>query len=69
MIFKGEIRIKKTVYDTETAMKYGSQAIWHHVDCFAKLRAELGWFASADMLPDYGNLTPEDKESVMKNIP
>lgn len=66
---KDEIRIKKTLYDTEVGMKFGGQAIWHHVDCFAKLRSELGWFASADMLPGYKSLAKEDKESVKVNLP
>lgn len=36
-IVKGEIRIKKTVYDTEVGMKYGGQPLWHHYECFAKV--------------------------------
>ena len=30
---KAEVRIKKTVYDTEVGMKFGGHALWHHVDC------------------------------------
>lgn len=66
---KDEIRIKKTVFDTEVGMKFGGQALWHHIDCFAQLRTELGWFASADMLPGYKLLSKEDKEMAKHTIP
>lgn len=36
-ISKGEVRIKKVVFDTEVGMKYGGQPLWHHVECFAKV--------------------------------
>lgn len=36
-ISKGEIRVKKVLYDTEIGMKYGGQASWHHYECFAKV--------------------------------
>lgn len=38
---KGEIRIKKVVYDTEIGMKFGGQATWHHYECFAKVMSLL----------------------------
>lgn len=36
-IMKGEIRAKKTVYDTDVGMKYGGQPLWHHIECFDKV--------------------------------
>lgn len=36
-ISKGEVRIKKVLFDTEIGMKYGGQASWHHYECFAKV--------------------------------
>lgn len=66
---KGEIRIKKLFHDTEVGMRFGGQAVWHHVECFAQLRAELGWFASAEMLPGYNKLSADDKKIVLKNVP
>lgn len=68
-ICKDEVRIKKTLYDTEVGMKFGGQPIYHHVECFAQLRSELGWFAGADMLPGFKSLTKEDKETVKKHLP
>ncbi|KAJ6635587.1 Poly [ADP-ribose] polymerase [Pseudolycoriella hygida] len=68
-ISKGEIRIKKTVFDTEIGMKYGGQALWHHYECFAKLRSELGWFGSGDQLPGFSSLNKDDQAAVKKAIP
>lgn len=68
-ISKDELRIKKTVYDTEVGMKFGGQAIWHHVECFAQLRTELGWLESGEFLPGFKVLTKDDKETVKKHIP
>uniref|UniRef100_A0A1I8NDN9 Poly [ADP-ribose] polymerase n=1 Tax=Musca domestica TaxID=7370 RepID=A0A1I8NDN9_MUSDO len=68
-ILKGQIRIRKTVYDTEVGMKYGGQPLWHHVECFAQLRGELGWFAAGDILPGFKDLSPEDMEIVKKALP
>lgn len=68
-ISKDEVRIKKTVHDTEVGMKFGGQAIWHHVECFAQLRSELGWFESADKLPGFKSLSKDEQQSVKKHIP
>lgn len=50
-------------------MKFGGQAIWHHADCFAQMRGELGWFESAKKLPGFEQLSKEDQETVKKQIP
>lgn len=68
-ISKDEVRIKKVAHDTEVGMKFGGQPIWHHVECFAQLRSELGWFESADKLPGFKALSKDDKESAKKHIP
>lgn len=68
-IAKDEVRIKKTVYDTEVGMKFGGQPLWHHVECFAQLRSELGWFESAEKLPGFKSLSKEDKANAKKHIP
>lgn len=68
-ISKDEIRIKKTVYDTEVGMKFGGQALWHHVECFAQLRSDLGWFESGEALPGFKSLSKDDRAQVKKHIP
>lgn len=50
-------------------MKFGGQAIWHHVECFAQLRSELGWFESADKLPGFKGLSKDDQHLAKKHVP
>lgn len=69
VILKDEIRVKKISHDTEIGMKYGGQPLWHHLDCFAKLRTELGWFAAADQLPGYGALKKDDQKRLIESLP
>lgn len=66
---KDQIRIRKTVYDTEVGMKYGGQPLWHHVECFAQLRGELGWFDTGENLPGFKSLKEEDRKDVKTKIP
>lgn len=68
-ISKDEVRIRKTVFDTEVGMKYGGQALWHHTTCFAQLRGELGWLASGEDLPGFQSLSKEDKQIVKDALP
>ncbi|KAL5288318.1 PARP1 family protein [Megaselia abdita] len=68
-ILKDTLRIRKTVYDTEVGMKYGGQPLWHHVECFAQVRNDLGWFASGQDLPGFKSLSKDDQDIVKKAIP
>lgn len=68
-ISKDEVRIKKTLHDTEVGMKFGGQAIWHHVECFAQLRSELGWFESAEKLPGFKSLSKDEQQAAKKHVP
>ncbi|XP_064542209.1 poly [ADP-ribose] polymerase isoform X3 [Drosophila montana] len=68
-ISKDEVRVFKTVYDTEIGMKYGGQKVWHHLECFAKMRSDVDWFDTGENLPGYKLLKDEDKEEVLKVLP
>ncbi|XP_032296678.1 poly [ADP-ribose] polymerase [Drosophila virilis] len=68
-ISKDEVRVFKTVYDTEIGMKYGGQKVWHHLECFAQMRSDVGWFDTGENLPGYKLLKDEDKELVLKLLP
>lgn len=68
-ILKDQARIFKKVFDTEVGMKYGGQSLWHHVECFAQLRGELGWFESGENLPGFKSLNAEDKNAVKNALP
>lgn len=68
-IAKDEVRIKKVSHDSEIGMKFGGQAVWHHVECFAQLRSELGWFESAEALPGFKSLSKDDQQTAKKHVP
>lgn len=68
-IAKDQLRIRKTVYDTEVGMKFGGQALWHHVDCFAEIRNDLGWFAGGQEIPGYKSLSKDEQDVVKKALP
>lgn len=68
-ILKDQVRIHKTVFDTEVGMKYGGQPLWHHITCFAELRSDLGWFAGGDSLPGFKSLSKEDQKAVKDALP
>jgi len=57
------------VYDTEVGMKYGGQPLWHHLDCFAQMRSELGWFDSGENMLGYTSLTSDDQKEVKNILP
>lgn len=61
--------MKKISFDSDVGMKYGGQPLWHHLDCFAKLRSELSWFGAGNQLPDYKSLNVADKAKVDAALP
>ncbi|KAL3275884.1 hypothetical protein HHI36_020621 [Cryptolaemus montrouzieri] len=68
-IMKEEIRISKKDFESEVGRKYGGQDMWHHLQCFAKLRSELGYFESASALPGFKSLSANDQKEAVKQIP
>ncbi|XP_011692306.1 PREDICTED: poly [ADP-ribose] polymerase-like [Wasmannia auropunctata] len=68
-IVKGETRIAKKDYETEEARRFGGMDRWHHVECFAKLRADLGYYGRGDELPGAAELSKEDLESLKASLP
>lgn len=68
-ILKGQVRIQKTVFDTEVGMKYGGQPLWHHLECFVHLRSELGWLGSGDCVPGFKGLKKDDQSAVLQLLP
>lgn len=67
-IMKEDIRVKKVVFDTEVGFKFGGQPLWHHLECFAKIRGDYGFYLGGDQLPGFSSLSPEDKKTVKKAI-
>lgn len=67
-IFKDDLRVKKTVYDTEVGAKFGGQALWHHLSCFASIRGDYGYYLSGEQLPGYKQLSSVDRKAVKEAI-
>lgn len=67
-IMKEDVRVKKVVFDTEVGFKFGGQPLWHHLECFAKIRGDYGFYLGGDQLPGFSSLSPEDKKTVKKAI-
>uniref|UniRef100_A0ABI7WKW3 Poly [ADP-ribose] polymerase n=2 Tax=Felis catus TaxID=9685 RepID=A0ABI7WKW3_FELCA len=69
-IEKGQIRLSKKMLDPEKP-QLGMIDRWYHPDCFVKNREELGFRPefSAGQLKGFGLLTPEDKETLKKQLP
>ncbi|EFN84955.1 poly [ADP-ribose] polymerase [Harpegnathos saltator] len=63
-IIKEEVRISKKDYETDEAKKYGGIDRWYHVECFAKLRVDLGYYGEGSELPGIKDLSKEDQETV-----
>ncbi|XP_028137799.2 poly [ADP-ribose] polymerase isoform X1 [Diabrotica virgifera virgifera] len=67
-ILENEVRISKKDYERDVGKKYGGQDLWHHVTCFAQVRADLGYFESGDKLPGFKGLKKEDQDTVIQAI-
>lgn len=68
-IIKGETRISKKDYESAEARRFGGLDRWHHVECFVKLRADLGYYGSGDELPGAEKLSKEDKNNLKTALP
>jgi poly [ADP-ribose] polymerase 1 len=64
IIMKEDLRVKRTVYDTEVGQRFGGQALWHHLNCFASIRGDYGFYLGGESLPGFNGLSPEDKKTV-----
>lgn len=42
---------------------------WHHVECFVKLRADMGYYGRGDELPGAKELSKEDQEKLKISLP
>jgi hypothetical protein len=69
---KGDIRISKKDYESESAVMFSRGAgldRWHDLDCFVKVREELGFFESGKLIPGFDDLEKKDKKEVTAKLP
>ncbi|CAL1526877.1 unnamed protein product [Lymnaea stagnalis] len=69
-ISKDSLRISKKEFESQRAVMYGPQDLWHHVDCFVEKREELGFSEEMDpsVIKGFGKLKPEDKEQLYSKL-
>ncbi|KAK7863506.1 hypothetical protein R5R35_009060 [Gryllus longicercus] len=68
-IMKAKVRVSKKDYESDIGKRYGGQDLWHHVDCFSKLRATLEYWESGSALPGFKTLTKDDQKMVESKLP
>lgn len=68
-ITKSEARISKKDYESDEARRFGGMDRWYHVECFVKLRADLGYYGGGDELPGIKELSKEDRENLKTVLP
>lgn len=68
LIPRNELRIKKVVYDTETAAKYGKEVLWNHYYCFIMQRDYYGFRLSGEMLPGFQTLRQEHQNEIRESL-
>ncbi|XP_065202113.1 poly [ADP-ribose] polymerase [Planococcus citri] len=68
-IVKEEIRVSKKDFDSDEGRRYGGIDLWHHLECFSKVRQELEFWDSGPKLPGYKTLKKEDQDKVKKMLP
>lgn len=56
-------------YESEEARRFGGINRWHHLECFVKLREDLGFLEVASSLGGYVHLNADDKANISKLLP
>lgn len=56
-------------YESEEAHRFGGINRWYHLECFVKLREELGFLGLASSLCGFLTLKADDKIKVEKELP
>jgi poly [ADP-ribose] polymerase len=56
-------------YEAEEARRFGGINRWHHLECFVKLRQDLGFLAAASTLSGFTNLKAEDITKLNNLLP
>lgn len=56
-------------YESEEARRFGGINRWHHLECFVKLREDLGFVDSGALLSGFNSLKVEDRENIKKLLP
>lgn len=67
--FIDEIRVRKIIKHGAFGRIGSKLYANYHLHCFAQERSKLGWFGSADQLPGFENLSPQQQRMAEENVP
>jgi len=56
-------------YDSDEGRRFGGINRWHHLECFVKLRQDLGFMDLASSLSGFINLKEVDKTNLINLLP
>lgn len=68
-ILRNEIRIKKTVYDTDIAARFGKEILWNHMHCFVIQRNFYAFQLGGNTLPGFDMLQPAHQVIIKEALP
>lgn len=68
-IMKEQVRISKKDFESDNGKRYGGIDLWHHVECFAKMRDDLQFWEQGSELPGFFTLSAEDQRAVKEHLP
>ncbi|XP_053972152.1 poly [ADP-ribose] polymerase [Hylaeus volcanicus] len=68
-IVKEEIRVSKKDFESEKGKRFGGIDRWYHLECFVKVRDEIQFYESGDLLPGIEGLSKDDQKKVKNSLP
>jgi poly [ADP-ribose] polymerase 1 len=68
-IDRNELRIKKIVFDSDTAAKFGKEILWAHLHCFIFNRDQYDYLWDGKLLTGFNELQPAHQVIVEEALP
>lgn len=59
----------KVDYDSDEGRRYGGVPLWHHFDCFVKLRIDLEFWSDVTAIEGYNSLDDDSKKKLEDALP
>lgn len=66
---QGELRVAKVDYDSDEGRRYGGVPLWHHFDCFVKLRIDLEFWGDVEAMEGFSSLDEDSKKKLEDGLP
>lgn len=64
------MRVAKVDYESDEGRRYGGVPLWHHMECFVKLRNDLEFWQDASTIEGFtSELDKESQEKLLSSLP